>query len=195
MDKTTPRLTWLLVPALALMLTACATPGDEERVEQEGDQEGLTEEEREATPDEDEDGEDARVWSLEDRDALEGEELQEALDDPDSPISERIVYFAFDSSEIPDEHMDILESHGDFLADHPAQEITIEGHTDERGSREYNLALGERRAEAVKRILVLNGATEDQLEVVSYGEEDPAASGSTEEAYEQNRRAELVYQR
>ena len=181
---------WILIAALALALSACAVLEDEERVD---DRDEMTEEERERAAEEER--RDTAVWAMGDLDALEGEELDMALEDPDSPISQRTVHFAFDSSEIRDEDMPILESHGEFLANHPAQRIVIEGHTDERGAREYNLALGERRAEAVKQILVLNGAGEDQLDVVSYGEESPVASGSDEEAYAQNRRAELLYRR
>lgn len=182
---------WLLIAAFALVLTACATPGvEEERVE---DPEAMTEEERAALREEER--REAEARGVRDRDALRGEELEEALEDPDSPINRRIVYFAFDSSEIDDEYMALLEAHGEFLADHPAQRITVEGHTDERGSREYNLALGERRAEAVRRILVLNGANGEQLQVVSYGEENPVNSASNEDAYAENRRAELVYRR
>ncbi|MFV8835445.1 peptidoglycan-associated lipoprotein Pal [Aquisalimonas sp.] len=181
---------WLLAAAFALVLAGCATPGeDEERVEDQDDE--LTEEEMAALDEEERRAAEARA--ARERGALEGEALEAALEDPDSPISERTVYFAFDSSDIRDDDMAILEAHGEFLSDHPNQQVTIEGHTDERGAREYNLALGERRAESVKRILVLSGASEDQLEVVSYGEENPVASGSDEEAYQQNRRAELVY--
>lgn len=182
----------LAVAALALLLAACATPGDEERVE---DERAAAEAERQQAESEADAERGTEVWAMEGRDALEGEELQQALDDPDSPIARRTVYFDFDSSEIRTEDMEVLEAHGGFLADHPAQRITIEGHTDERGSREYNLALGERRATAVRRVLLLNGAAEEQLQVVSYGEESPAVSGSSEEAYSENRRAELIYQR
>ncbi|MFO8156213.1 MAG: peptidoglycan-associated lipoprotein Pal [Thiohalospira sp.] len=119
----------------------------------------------------------------------------EALEDPSSPLSERIIYFDYDSSSLSDEAMDRLEAHGEYLADNPNRQMLVEGHTDERGAREYNLALGERRAEAVKQALTLAGADEDQIDTVSYGEESPAASGSDESAWAENRRAELVYER
>ncbi len=115
------------------------------------------------------------------------------LADPDSLLDVRRVHFAFDSSEIRDEDMPILEAHADFLGEHRNRRMLIEGHTDERGSREYNLALGERRAEAVKRLLMAKGVRSQQLEVVSYGEENPLVSSSNEEAWAQNRRAELIY--
>jgi peptidoglycan-associated lipoprotein len=117
------------------------------------------------------------------------------LDDPASPLSQRVFYFDFDSNEIKPEYAAALAAHGRYLAAHPELQATVEGHTDQRGSQEYNLALGERRAEAVKRVLVLNGATAEQVQGVSYGEEKPAVEGSTESSWAQNRRAELVYQR
>jgi peptidoglycan-associated lipoprotein len=117
------------------------------------------------------------------------------LEDPSSPLSQRVFYFDFDSNEIKPDYAAALEAHGRYLAAHPEARAVIEGHTDERGSQEYNLALGERRAEAVKRVLVLNGATAEQVQSVSYGEEKPAMDGSSESAWSQNRRAELVYQR
>lgn len=117
----------------------------------------------------------------------------EALDDPQSPLSQRVFYFEFDSSELSDQALETLKAHGEYLATHPERTVIIEGHTDERGSREYNLALGERRAESVARVLKLNGAAEDQIETVSYGEEKPAAMGHDEQAWAENRRAELIY--
>lgn len=117
------------------------------------------------------------------------------LDDPGSPLSQRVFYFDFDSNEVKPEYAAALEAHGRYLAAHPEMQATVEGHTDERGSQEYNLALGERRSDAVKRILMLNGATTEQVQGVSYGEEKPAIEGSDESAWSQNRRAELVYQR
>jgi peptidoglycan-associated lipoprotein len=117
----------------------------------------------------------------------------DVLDDPASPLSQRVVYFEHDSSEIKSEYQDLLRAHGEYLATHPNARLLVEGHTDERGSREYNLALGEQRADAVKRVLVLNGAAADQVERVSFGEEKPAQAGSDDAAMAQNRRAELAY--
>lgn len=118
-----------------------------------------------------------------------------ALDDPSSPLSERVFYFPFDSARIAPEDVETLTKHAQYLSTHPEVSVSVEGHTDERGSREYNLALGERRAQAVADVLTLNGAAGDQLSVVSYGEEKPAAMGHSEEAWSQNRRVELVYER
>lgn len=105
--------------------------------------------------------------------------------------SERIVYFDFDSFAIRDEFRPMLDAHAKRLATQRDRRIVIEGHTDERGGREYNLALGQKRAEAVARSLELLGATPAQIEAVSFGKERPAAQGSSEEAWARNRRAEL----
>jgi peptidoglycan-associated lipoprotein len=106
-----------------------------------------------------------------------------------------VIYFDFDRSDIRPEYASLINSHAKFLAGSSGVKIRIEGHTDERGSREYNIALAERRAQAVRRALGLQGAGDAQLTTVSYGEERPAAAGSDEAAYEKNRRVELVYGR
>ena len=103
-------------------------------------------------------------------------------------------YFDFDTSEIKPEARDVLVAHARYLAEHPNQRVRLEGHADERGTKEYNLALGERRAKAVQRFLIVNGASRGQIETVSYGEEKPAVMGSTESAWAQNRRVELVFE-
>jgi len=105
--------------------------------------------------------------------------------------SQRIVYFDFDSFAIKDEFNAMLDGHARALAANRSKRMVVEGHTDERGSREYNLALGQKRAEAVVRSLALLGAGEQQLEAVSFGEERPAVPGSDEDAWSRNRRAEL----
>lgn len=105
-----------------------------------------------------------------------------------------IVYFDFDASDIRPEFNEMLAAHGSFLTANPSAHVRLEGHADETGSREYNIGLGERRAQAVRRILLLQGASDSQLTTVSYGEERPAALGSDEESYSLNRRVELVYE-
>lgn len=105
-----------------------------------------------------------------------------------------VFYFDFDTSEIKQEARDVLIAHARYLADNPRQNVRLEGHTDERGTKEYNLALGERRASAIQRFLIVNGASRGQLETVSYGEEKPAVYSSSESAWAQNRRVELVFQ-
>ena len=106
-----------------------------------------------------------------------------------------VIYFDFDRSEIRPEYASLINSHAKHLAGAGAVKIRVEGHTDERGSREYNIALAERRAQAVRLALKLQGAGDAQLTTVSYGEERPAVVGSDESAYEKNRRVELVYGR
>ncbi len=116
----------------------------------------------------------------------------EALDEG-SLLSRTTIYFDYDSSTVAPEFREVLRAHGDYLAANPSVRITIEGHTDERGTREYNLALGERRAYAVRQLLMLQGATASQLEVISFGEERPAEFGHDEAAWRLNRRAVLRY--
>lgn len=113
-----------------------------------------------------------------------------AAEQPEGAIG--TVFFDFDRSEIKAEFMAEIEAHAKTLMDNPSMKVKIEGHADERGTTEYNLALGERRANAVKDALVAIGVNQDQLETVSYGEERPAMQGSNEEAWAQNRRAVLV---
>lgn len=117
----------------------------------------------------------------------------QSLDDPDSPLSNRIVYFQYDSSSVREQDQITLEAHGAYLAENPDAKVKLEGHTDERGAREYNLALGERRALAIRQILMLQGASVNQFQVISFGEERPAVEGTTDAAWQNNRRVELIY--
>jgi peptidoglycan-associated lipoprotein len=113
---------------------------------------------------------------------------------PDSQLAaQRIIYFDFDSSDIRNEYVDVIAAHGRYLAGNATVRVRLEGHTDERGSREYNLGLGERRSQTVKRALMLQGVQESQIATVSYGEERPAAAGSDDNAWSKNRRVEIVY--
>lgn len=105
--------------------------------------------------------------------------------------AQRIVYFDFDSFVIKDDYKPVIDGYGRVLTTQRGKKITVEGHTDERGGREYNLALGQKRAEAVARSLKLLGAGDAQVEAVSFGEERPAAAGADEAAWSKNRRAEL----
>lgn len=108
-------------------------------------------------------------------------------------LAKRTVYFDFDSSEIRGEGTDIVAAHAKYLAANTSTRVRLEGHTDERGSREYNIGLGERRAQAVRRALLLQGATDKQISTVSYGEERPAVPGHDESAWAKNRRVEIIY--
>ena len=105
----------------------------------------------------------------------------------------RVIYFDFDSFTVTPEYQGLVDQHARVLQGNRGRSVAVEGHTDERGSREYNLALGQKRAEAVRRALTLVGATDAQIEAVSFGEEKPAVSGSSEDAYSQNRRVEIRY--
>jgi peptidoglycan-associated lipoprotein len=107
--------------------------------------------------------------------------------------SNRIVYFDFDSFAIRTEFQSALENHARLLKSDKTKKISIDGHTDERGGREYNLSLGQKRSEAVRKALALLGVSENQMEAVSFGKEKPAVEGSTEAAMEKNRRAEINY--
>ena len=104
-----------------------------------------------------------------------------------------IVYFEYNSSAVRNEDYAVLQAHASFLADNPSASVRIEGHTDQRGSREYNLALGERRALAIREILMIQGAAPSQFQVTSFGEERPKTEGEGEPVWQQNRRVELVY--
>ena len=116
-----------------------------------------------------------------------------SLTDPNSPLSRRVIYFDYNSDTIQPQDQDLIAAHASYLAAHPQQMVTLEGNTDERGTREYNIGLGDRRAESVKRALELQGVAAQQITVVSYGEEKPAAEGHDEAAWRLNRRVEIVY--
>lgn len=120
-------------------------------------------------------------------------EADPRLKDPNSLLSKRIIYFDLDSFIIKDEYMGLLGHHARFLAGNGHRKMLIQGNTDERGTREYNLALGQKRAEAIKKALLLLGAKENQLEAVSLGEERPACVESAEGCWARNRRGEMLY--
>ncbi len=115
------------------------------------------------------------------------------LKDPNNILSKRSIYYDFDKDDIKPEFRPIIEAHAKYLASHKGAKMLIQGNCDERGSREYNLALGQRRADGVKRMLVLLGATDSQIEAVSLGEEKPRCEEKTEECYAQNRRSDMLY--
>jgi len=115
---------------------------------------------------------------------------------PNSPLAQRkSVYFAFNEYNVTDQYRGVVELHGKYLLATPAQRVTIEGNTDARGGAEYNLALGQRRADAVRRMLTLLGVPDTQVETISFGKEKPKALGDTEADYAENRRADFAYKR
>ena len=122
-----------------------------------------------------------------------GVPIAEALNDPNSILSRRVFYFDFNSSELSAEDREALTTHAQLLAANPTLAVVLEGHADERGSREYNLALGERRAKAIEQVLNLQGVDREQIQVISFGEERPVALGHDEQAWRLNRRVELLY--
>jgi len=115
------------------------------------------------------------------------------LTDPNNILSKRSVYFDYDSNAVKDEYRNLVQAHSRYLADQKSAHVRIEGNCDERGSREYNLALGQRRAEAVKRMMTVLGAPDASIETTSFGEEKPVATGHDEQAWAQNRRADIKY--
>jgi peptidoglycan-associated lipoprotein len=115
------------------------------------------------------------------------------LKDPASPLSKRSIYYDFDAYNIKEEYQSVVEAHGKFLLEHKEFKVRVEGNCDERGSREYNLALGQRRADSVKRAMTLLGVPAKQIETVSFGSEKPKALGHDDEAWAENRRSDLVY--
>ncbi len=176
---------FFLISAVLIPLTACETMGLKE---EEKNAEAAAVEER-STATEEEAAEAARARAMEEAVEFRGH----PLDNPDSPLAKRVVYFDYDRAEVTDESRITVEAHAGYLTSHPGASITVEGHADERGSREYNMGLGERRANAVRRLMALLGASGDQIRSVSYGEERPAVEGHTESAWQYNRRAEIIY--
>ncbi|RMD78487.1 MAG: peptidoglycan-associated lipoprotein Pal [Gammaproteobacteria bacterium] len=134
-------------------------------------------------------GGEAQVGVLPEEQGFQGNPLE----DPHSLLSKRVIYFDFDSAAIKDEYKPIIEAHAAYLAQRPQVHVILEGHTDERGTREYNLALGERRAESVRKMLLLLGVSPEQVTTISYGEERPADPGHDEAAWAKNRRVVIVY--
>ena len=116
-----------------------------------------------------------------------------ALTDPNSPLSKRSVFFDFDSNAVKDDYRGLVQAHSRYMADKRDTRIRIEGNCDERGSREYNLALGQRRAESVKKVMTVLGVGDGRIETTSYGEEKPVATGHDEASWAQNRRADIKY--
>jgi peptidoglycan-associated lipoprotein len=115
------------------------------------------------------------------------------LKEPGSPLAKRSIYYDFNRFEIKEEFVPVIEAHSKFLTEHGDIKVAVQGNCDDRGSREYNLALGQRRADSVKRAMVLLGVGEKQIETVSFGAEKPVAFGQDEESWAKNRRSDIVY--
>ncbi len=121
------------------------------------------------------------------------EALQKMLNDPNSPLYKKEVFFAFNSYAVDSQNMEVVTNHAKFLAANRNINVRLEGNTDERGGREYNLALGQKRAEAVKQRMTVMGVSPDQLETISFGKERPKAYGHTEADWAENRRVDINY--
>ena len=168
----------VVIPAvLALLIAACSSTPEG------GDQPGAPVESRAGGPSV------ATVTTG----GVDGGRLPAVLTDPKSILSKRSVYFDYDSYEVKAEYKDLVTAHAKFLTENRQFRMLIQGNTDERGSREYNLALGQKRADAIKKTMALLGAREDQLEAVSLGEEKPKNEGHGEAAWAENRRGDMLY--
>ena len=180
-----------LVLLAALILTGCPAqpPKDDDTATQDGAQTSQTEDEAQTGKFDGSNQPDGQAFNA-------GEEpyRKDAINDANSPLSQQIIYFDFDASTIQNEYRDLITWHGRYLASNPDMKVRLEGHTDERGSREYNVALGDRRGQSVSRMLMFQGATKKQIEVVSFGEEKPVAFEHDEASWSQNRRVQLVYE-
>lgn len=126
--------------------------------------------------------------------AAESKVAYNPLKDPNNILSKRSIYFDFDKYEVKAEFRPLVEAHAKYLQEHADAKVALQGNADERGSREYNLALGQRRAVAVKKMMNLLGATDKQIETVSFGEEKPRCNEKAESCWSQNRRADVVYE-
>ncbi|MCF1183139.1 peptidoglycan-associated lipoprotein Pal [Marichromatium gracile] len=126
---------------------------------------------------------------------IDGEDARYAgpWEDPANPLSKRVIYFGYDNAEIAPEYVALIRTHARYLGTHPQVRVTLEGHTDERGTREYNLALSDQRADSVRRVMLAEGVRTDQLEVIGYGEERPASPGQSESSWRLNRRVVIEY--
>ena len=166
----------LVIPALlALLIAGCSSTPD-------GAEQG-------GAPVESRDGGVATVTAG----GVDGRKLPAVLTDPKSILSKRSVYFDYDKYEVRSEYKDLVTAHAKFLADNRQFKILIQGNTDDRGGREYNLALGQKRSDAIKKMLTLLGAREDQVESVSLGEEKPKNEGQNDTAWAENRRGDMLY--
>ena len=192
--------TWTIAASIAVLVSACAT-SQEEIIEDGPPPEDTTMDQGATAIGDDGTGTGADATGLDDADTDGATAIAddmpktalEMLEETEGALSNRVIYFEFDSARLSDESIAVLETHGNFIAGNGEVSVRLEGHADERGSREYNIGLGDRRAQSVRRVLLFQGASVDQVDTVSYGEEQPAMAGHTEEAWAKNRRVELIY--
>ena len=180
---------WIIAGLVAVFISACATT-QEEIISGDSDQSqtGIVDDGTSG-------GADATGLDDDGTAIVDGMPMNavEMLEQTEGALANRTIYFEFDSAKLTSESIGILETHGNFIAGNGEVKVRLEGHADERGSREYNIALGDRRAQSVRRVLLFQGSSVEQVETVSYGEEQPVMSGHTEEAWARNRRVELIY--
>ena len=168
----------LIIPALlALLIAGCSSTPDAP------EQGGAPVESRDGS---------SKIATV-DTTNIKGSALPDELTNPKSILSKRSVYFDYDKYDVKAEYKDLVSAHAKFLANNNKFKMLIQGNTDDRGSREYNLALGQKRADAIKKMLTLLGAREDQVESVSLGEEKPKNEGQNEAAWAENRRGDMLY--
>ena len=192
--------TWMLAGVVAVFISACATTQEEIGVQDGAPVDGQSTDGGSMTDGSMSSG-GAEATGLAGSDGGDGTAIvdsmpltaTEMLAEPEGDLASRTIYFEYDSAKLTSESIAILETHGNFIAGNGEVRVRLEGHADERGSREYNIALGDRRAQSVRRVLLFQGASTDQVETVSYGEENPAVSGHDEVAWSKNRRVELIY--
>lgn len=193
MNNALKKLAVLLIVAPLLFLTACTTISDNSS----DDDSGAVVEDRTGGGGEGYEGQTGGYGdsSMDGGSAMSGQSSygDDSLSDPNSPLSVRTIYFEYDSTVISSEGQSALNAHAEYLSLNSDKRMIIEGHTDERGTREYNLSLGERRSSAVADFLSASGVAGEQIEVRSYGEENPVALDHNESAWQLNRRVELIY--
>ncbi|MFZ2449116.1 MAG: peptidoglycan-associated lipoprotein Pal [Methylovulum miyakonense] len=185
--------TVLVLAMSALLLTACADTEDKDPSLLDGNQAGTGI--GDASTNGLNNGSDMGGSSIYGSNSGDGaSSLGPEFSDPNNPLSKRTIYFMLDSSQVQQDFVAVIAAHSTYLLANPSQRITLEGHGDERGSREYNIALGEQRAKSVASMMKIQGVSDSQISIVSYGEEKPAAFGNDESAWELNRRVEIDYQ-
>lgn len=193
---------WLLVTLVVSFVSACTTT--QEELSAGGDGAPVLDESQSgssAIADGSSGSDGAEATGLDGADGGDGTAIvdygamtaMEQLNRTDGELADRTIYFEYDSAKLTSESIAILETHGNFIAGNGEVKVRLEGHGDERGSREYNIALGDRRAQSVRRVLLFQGASSDQVETVSYGEEKPMELGHDDAAWSKNRRVELIY--
>ena len=176
----------LIASFAAALLAACSTTPTDEQAPA-----GV--EDRTGKPGASQSVEQKPIASVDLTDSRKDGDAASPLKDPNNILSKRSIYYDYDKFDVRDEYRPLVEAHAKYLRDNPGTKILIQGNTDERGSREYNVGLGQRRSDGVKRMLILLGAKENQIESVSLGEEKPQAEGHNEDAWSKNRRSDILY--